>query len=186
MASDPVVDALAEWAATAERPVVLIDGGSGAGKSTLASRLAVALHAQLVRLEDIYPGWDGLEAASVAVHRDVLAGPELGWRSWDWTRAEPSDWHPIDPTLPLVVEGSGSLSRRNRQLATFGIWLELAAGERKSRALTRDGETYSPHWDRWAAQEALFAAREHPKELADAVVDVASGRVRRNPPSASA
>ena len=30
---------------------------------------------------------------------------------------------------------------------------------RYRRAIDRDGETYRPHWERWAAQEeALFAA----------------------------
>lgn len=173
-----LVDRLESLIRTADRPVVLIDGGSGAGKSTLARELASALHAQLVRLEDIYPGWEGLEAGSAAVRRDLLTGDAPGWQSWDWVRAAPSGWHPVDSALPLVIEGSGSLSRDNRQLATFGIWLELDERTRKSRALARDGDTYAPHWDRWAAQEALFAARERPHELADVIVDVASGEVR--------
>ncbi len=30
---------------------------------------------------------------------------------------------------------------------------------RKRRGITRDGESYRPHWDQWAAQEAaLFHA----------------------------
>jgi len=154
---------------SASRPVVLIDGGSGSGKTTLAPLLAERLGAQLVHLDDFYPGWDGLEAGSRHVHDYVLA-PEPRWQRWDWTTDRPAEWHDLDPAHPLVVEGSGSLSRANRALATFGIWVELDAATRKHRALARDGDAYAPHWDRWAAQEAVFAAREHPRELADHVV----------------
>ncbi|MEO8095730.1 MAG: hypothetical protein ABI632_12485, partial [Pseudolysinimonas sp.] len=46
--------------ASGPRPVVLIDGRSGAGKTTLARELAPLVGAQLVSLDDVYPGWDGL------------------------------------------------------------------------------------------------------------------------------
>ena len=151
------------------RPIVLIDGGSGSGKTTLAPHLAASLGAGLVHLDDVYPGWDGLEAGSRHV-RDFVLSAEPRWQRWDWITDEPAEWHELDPTLPLVVEGSGSLSRANRALATYGIWVELDAVTRKQRALARDGDAYAPHWDRWAAQEAAFAAREHPRELADHVI----------------
>ncbi|MHC5795735.1 AAA family ATPase [Lacisediminihabitans sp. FW035] len=153
------------------RPVILIDGGSGSGKTTLASALAPALGAQLVRLDNLYPGWNGLEAASAAVHDDVLATVSPGWRRWDWTTGAPAEWHGLDASRPLVIEGSGCLSRANRARATFGIWVELDAPTRKQRALDRDGEAYAPHWDRWAAQEREFGSREHPWRLADVVLD---------------
>jgi cytidylate kinase len=154
------------------RPVVLIDGGSGAGKSTLAEQLAAALPAALVRLEDIYPGWDGLQAASDAVARDILASENPRWISWDWALSAPGAVHSVDPSAALVIEGSGSLSRENRRLATFGIWLHLDASTRQSRALSRDGDLYAPHWNRWAGQESEFADRERPEEWADVVLDV--------------
>jgi len=161
------LDALMARAAAAPRPVVLIDGGSGAGKTSLGVRLAPALGAQLVSLDDVYPGWDGLEAGSAAVARDVLRSRDPGWRGWDWTAARAGEWHPLDPDRPLVVEGCGALSRAARVRATLGIWVELDAATRKRRALDRDGDAYAPHWDRWARQEASFAAREHPRALAD-------------------
>jgi len=154
----------------ASRPVVLIDGGSGSGKTTLAAALAPALAAQLVRLDEFYPGWDGLESGSAAVSDDVLAPVSPGWRRWDWTTETTAEWHEIDPSLPLVIEGSGCLSRANRARATFGIWVELDAPTRKQRALARDGEAYAPHWDRWAAQERAFGERERPWEIADLIL----------------
>ena len=52
-------------AVAASNPVVLIDGRSGAGKTSLA-RLLVARwpltgRVQLVALDSLYPGWDGLD-----------------------------------------------------------------------------------------------------------------------------
>ena len=40
--------------------VVAIDGPSGAGKTTLADAVATDLDCPVVRVEDLYPGWDGL------------------------------------------------------------------------------------------------------------------------------
>src|SRR5690606_5198159 len=67
------------------RPVLLIDGRAGAGKTTLACAVAAAWPAAaLVHLEDVYPGWDGLDAASAAVAEEIL-GPPSAHTSWDWT-----------------------------------------------------------------------------------------------------
>jgi hypothetical protein len=69
-----------------------------------------------------------------------------------------------------VVEGCGALSRANRALATFGIWIELDADERHRRSSARDHGRFDRHWDEWAAQEDAFIAREHPRMLADLVL----------------
>lgn len=159
----------------AERVVVLIDGRSGSGKTVVAQALAPLLHAQLVSLEDVYPGWDGLAAGSDAVHETVLRAREPGWLRWDWAAAggegRPAEWHPVDPARALIVEGCGTLSRANRKLAGFGIWIEMDAAERRRRATARDLGRFDDYWDRWAAQEDAFTAREHPRELADLVID---------------
>lgn len=160
--------------ADAGRTVVLIDGGSGAGKTTLARELAPLLDAQLVSLDDVYPGWDGLAAGSAAVHETVLRPVDAGYRRWDWAAERAADWHPLDPARPIVVEGCGALSRANRALATLGIWVELDEVTRRERALARDPE-FAEHWERWAAQERAHAAREDPRALADVVFDVRTG-----------
>jgi uridine kinase len=152
--------------------VLLIDGRSGSGKTELARAIvAGAPNAQLVRLDDLYPGWGGLEAGSRAVHDDLLASDSPRWRRWDWATGGYAEWHEVDPERPLVIEGCGALSRDNRRLATFGLWVALDAATRKRRALDRDGSTYEPHWDEWAAQEDAFLTRENPAALADVVID---------------
>ncbi|MFD1722729.1 hypothetical protein [Amnibacterium endophyticum] len=168
---------------------VLVDGRSGAGKSTLAHALVDRTGAALVRLDDCYPGWDGLLAGAEAVTSDLLVprrtGRPGGWRRWDWAAGEPAERHVVPPSGGLVVEGSGLLSRRSAPLADLALWLELDAGERRRRALARDGAAYEPHWDRWAAQEAERIAAERPRRLADLVVDgehvqaLPSGRTAR-------
>ncbi|MCU1481169.1 MAG: hypothetical protein JWQ19_1955 [Subtercola sp.] len=167
-------------ASTAERaapahafagPVLLIDGRSGSGKTALATALAAALDAQLVHLDDIYPGWNGLDAASRHVHDELLTGATARWQRWDWANEQPAEWASVDPGLPLVIEGIGSLSRANAVAATFAVWLELDDDSRRRRALGRDGAAYEPHWEMWAAQEDAFLAREDPASLADVIVD---------------
>lgn len=143
---------------------VLIDGRSGSGKTELAR--AIAAHwpdAQLVRLDDLYPGWDGLDAGSAMVPEILTTGR---WRSWDWVTGQPGRVHQLDLTRPVIVEGVGAISRASRPLADVALWVEVDDESRKARALARDGDAYAPFWDRWAAHELAFIARENPQALA--------------------
>ncbi|WP_279366855.1 hypothetical protein [Microbacterium testaceum] len=185
----PVADALtAALAAVSARivavgaanPVVALDGRSGAGKSSLARRLVAAWpgrgRVQLVALDDVYPGWDGL-AEGVEYARRVILSPHarglIGvWERWDWEASARADAYAVDPSLPLVVEGSGLLTPEVARLADVSVWVDAPPASRKARALDRDGDTYRPHWDRWAAQEDRHLEAHHPERLADLVVSV--------------
>src|SRR5690606_10582616 len=101
--------------------VTLIDGRSGSGKSELATLLAGLLPgSQVLRLDDSCPGWYGLGLASEAVPA-ILA--TFAWRSWDWAGDRPGELHQLDPSLPIIVEGVGALSRARRPLAHTALWL---------------------------------------------------------------
>lgn len=148
--------------------VLLIDGRSGAGKSVLARALAAEFpNAALVSLDDVYPGWDGLAVGADAVPGIIREGR---WRRWDWDAHRPGPAASVDRGGPLIIEGCGAISRASRPLADHAWWLERDAAERKARALARDGDAYAPYWQRWAAQEEAFAAREGSRELADLVL----------------
>lgn len=147
--------------------VLLVDGRSGAGKTVLAGRLAAATGAGLVSLDDVYPGWDGLAAGAAAVPGIVREGR---WRRWDWIADRPGEPASVPRDGSLVVEGCGAISRASRPLADHAWWLERDDADRRRRALARDGQAYAPHWERWAAQEEAFAAREGSRELADLVI----------------
>jgi hypothetical protein len=166
------LDELVRHLDASEMATVLIDGRSGSGKSTLADRLQQRWAGSVVvRLDDIYPGWDGLAWAVNHVHTELLyprsAGGPARWRQWDWSTNAPAGWRPVEGAQRLIVEGVGSLSAGNRKLADVGIWIDADDEVRKQRALTRDGDTYRPYWDRWAAQEETLMARHHPRAAAD-------------------
>ena len=156
---------------------VLVDGRSGSGKTTFAAELQSTWGAStVVHLDDVYPGWDGLRAASEHVEVELLAPRRAGrpgrWRRWDWSAGAPAEWHLVEADQPVVVEGCGALTVENRALADLGIWLDCAESIRKHRALTRDGATFAAHWDRWAEQECAHIARNSPRTLADVVLTV--------------
>lgn len=153
---------------------MLIDGRSGSGKSTLATRLEHAWTGSVtVRLDDIYPGWDGLLWAAEHVRRELLAPRAAGrpgrWRGWDWARNAAAGWHTVASGQRLIVEGIGALTPDSRALADLGIWVEADDADRRHRALSRDGDLYRPHWDRWAAQELVFIERYRPRACADLI-----------------
>ncbi|GAA1347131.1 chorismate-binding protein [Falsarthrobacter nasiphocae] len=173
--------------------VLLIDGRSGSGKTTLAASVRAQLEtprapgllwaaqAGIPRwgtvasldMEDLYQGWDGLGAAvtwaaTEAVPR--LARRECApLRGWDWASSTPRELPPADPGDVLVVEGVGASARpivdaaRAAGCAVITVWIEGTAEARKARALARDGETFRPHWDRWArAEDAWIASDDGP------------------------
>ena len=175
VAATHVLEAIVGVAAS--NPVVLIDGRSGSGKTSLARTLVARwpLHGrvQLVSLDSLYPGWDGL-ADGVELARELILRPHarglLGiWERWDWEASEPAEAHAVDPSLPLIVEGSGLLTAATARLGDVRVWLESPARSRMRRALERDGETYRPHWTRWAEQEERHLARDEPARRASLV-----------------
>lgn len=155
------------------RPVVLIDGRSGSGKTTLGASLAALVPgAQLVGLDDVYPGWGGLEAASETVVTGILRPSSPGYRRWDWEAGTPSGWRALSADAPLIVEGAGALTLASAALATLCIWVELDELTRRQRVRGRaDAEAYWPWWEMWARQEAVHIARNRPRSLADVVVE---------------
>ena len=134
-------------------PVVTIDGYSGSGKSTLAAALARLVAGwQVLHLDDWYPGWDGLEAGAVIARRiaaDLRAGRASSYEAWDWENGTTGATTRV-PLAPTIIEGCGAIEAE----ADLVIWIaDPGEDERRHRALARDGQTYAPHWQRWADQD---------------------------------
>jgi len=157
--------------------VLAVDGRSGAGKTSLAAGLRAALGAPVVALEELYGGWDGLERGIdllvAAVLEPLSAGRAARVPRYDWIAAAWDTPWVLEPPGLLIVEGVGAGARRAAAYASVLVWMEAPESVRKKRALDRDGETFAPHWDMWAAQEDAMLAREHTPDRADFLIDAA-------------
>lgn len=167
-------------ASAGDAVTVLIDGRSGAGKTTLARIVADQwpgpVPPQRVALDELYPGWDGLRAGVDMARDRVLvpraSGADGGFERWDWASQRPGLHRSVSAAASLVMEGSGLLRADTAHFATVSVWIDGAEPARRSRALARDGETYRPHWRRWAAQEEAHVRDNSPRSRADIVVEI--------------
>lgn len=160
--------------------ILLIDGRSGSGKTTLARRFGRVLGWPIVHLEDVYPGWGGLAAASEILAQQilnpVLAPSQRGFYRWDWHASAPAEWVPTPHTPSLIVEGCGALTADSLAAArglgdaqVWGVWVSAPSKLRYQRAMARD-DHFRSHWHMWAAQEERHIDRNRPQALADWVI----------------
>ena len=164
--------------------IIAIDGRSGSGKTTLAIELAARLRehhkVSLFHLEDIYPGWNGLAAGIERYVTTVLSplrrGENAEWVSWDWARHYDGEARTTRPAEIVLVEGVGAAAAAAVPLLDAVIWADSSDADRRARALARDGDTYEPFWDQWAAQEAEWLAADDVPARADVhVLNLADG-----------
>jgi len=153
------------------REVVLVDGHSGSGKTDFARALADQHGFEVVSLDEVYPGWDGLDAGQALVVQKLLPiwlrTGSVEVPLWEWATMSYSSHRVISGPPGLVIEGCGSISEASVSLASRSIWLDAPEGIRYERAISRDGEGYRPHWKRWALQEQRFLMLHRSRDLAD-------------------
>ncbi len=158
--------------------IIAIDGRSGAGKTTLAIELAARLRnhhkVSLFHLEDIYPGWNGLATGIERYVSTVLTplsqGEAATWTSWDWANHYDGDLRVTLPAEIVIIEGVGAAAAAARPLLNAVIWADSPDIVRRKRALDRDGGTYEPFWDQWAAQEQAWLSEDDVPGQADITV----------------
>jgi uridine kinase len=181
------VEAVVALAAAAEprcaaTVVVAIDGPSGSGKTTLAKGVADALEAlgtvEVVHMDLIFPGWDGLAEApgllTAQVLEPIAEGRPAAYRLWSWVRDEWDGTRDVATSRFLVVEGCGCSVMPAGAYAAVRVFVDADRALRMDRGIARDGEAYRPQWERWAAQEAQLYAADRTRERADLVVDTSS------------
>lgn len=154
--------------------MVLVDGRSGAGKSEWVAQSEEYAGFVVVSLDELYPGWDGLDAGHLRAYEQVIVPWSRGERArvatWDWGRGTFGAAIEIEPEASVVIEGCGALSILTAPHATHRHWIEAELEVRKRRALERDGEMFAPYWTRWSLQEDRFYSIHRSWELADSVV----------------
>ena len=125
-------------------------------------------------MDDLYAGWSGLPRIDEQL--DGLLSP-LGegragsYRRYDWLAGEFAETVTVEPVPLLVLEGVGSGASRFDRLRTVLAWVEAPYDERLRRGLERDGDTFAPHWEKWASDEDELFARERTRQRADVIVD---------------
>ncbi len=169
-------------------PIVLIDGRAGAGKSSFTEQLRNNLFKELessprlVTMEDLYEGWDGLEAGNLYLLQSILRplqkGLEANWQVWDWGKSargsdsEPGNgWRSFAGGNVLIIEGCGSISSETALLANLRVWIESPEAVRQARYSQRDGGKFDDQWLNWASQEDQFIQIHRPRELVDWIVE---------------
>ena len=161
-------------------PIILVDGRTGSGKTTFAAALQNRLFQKgesaprVIHMDDLYEGWDGLQAGVDYLIRQVLSplGRREGanWQEYDWDAGERAGvWREFRGGTPLIIEGVGSLSRIAAEQADITIWLEAEQSVRQARIADRkaEGDGDGSWFAMWSAQEADFYAREKSSEIAD-------------------
>ena len=171
----PAVAAIVAAVRGHRTPIVLIDGPSGAGKSTLADALVAAwpgVTPTLVRLDDVYPGWSGLDLAGEQLARTLvpplLRGGVGHWRRWDWAADRAGTLEVSRPGHALVIEGCGAITAGRTASRAVRVWVEASDRVRKQRALDRDEGRFDPYWDMWERQWRRHVRRTQPA-LQDAI-----------------
>ncbi len=154
-----------------KRELIVIDGRSGSGKTEWARALATELGFEVVSLDEVYPGWDGLDAGQALIARKLLPQwvehGEVSVPQWNWSTMSYTSARRVFSPRGLIVEGCGALSARTVRLATRTVWLDTPEHERFRRAIARDGDSYRAQWTRWARQEERFITLHRCPELAE-------------------
>jgi uridine kinase len=179
--ADVVARLLAAPARAGSTRVLAVDGRSGSGKSTLTAAVVASIIPvpAVVHLEDLYDGWDGLAAGPRHLYEQVLRplaeSRPLSYRRYDWHRGAYAEWVDVPVTPVLIVEGVGAGALPGAELISLLVYLDTPEPVRFERAMARDGETYRPHWPRWARQEQELLAGDDPRSRAGLILGPAPG-----------
>jgi uridine kinase len=155
--------------------VIAIDGPGGSGKSTLAGRLSRGLgDAPIVHTDD-FASWDTpLEwwpRLLLQVLEPLAVNNPARYQRYDWETRSLAEWHEIQPTAFVILEGVSASRAVFRPFLSYSIWVETPREERLRRGLERDGVEAAEQWHAWMAAEDDYIQREHPIEKADSIID---------------
>lgn len=184
---DLVLDALIEAiggapAGLGGARLVCIDGPAGSGKTTLAAQLGRMLPAQVIHMDDLYPGWSGLVDGANRLREWILdplaRGAQGRYRRYDWLLGTYAERHTVPLADFLVVEGCNSGALTTEPFNPFLIWVEADDATRLARGLARDGTELADKWAAWMVEERKLYAANNTPERAQVQLD-GTGQVLR-------
>ena len=193
-----ITELVTRSAASGQVPlVVAFDGRSGTGKSTLASRVAEAVQAAVVLLDDFF-------AASIPnADWDRMTAEERGTRVFDWARVrtqavgplragKAACWHPFDfetgpradgtygmkaavvevePAPVIIIDGAYSSGPQLADLVDLTVLVETSETERWTRLTRREEAEFLAQWHaRWTAVEDFYFSNVRPRSTFDLIV----------------
>ncbi|MCL2803812.1 MAG: uridine kinase [Micrococcales bacterium] len=152
--------------------IIFVDGPAGAGKTTWANDLATGLGLPVVHMDDLYQGWDGLEAGFTRLEQLVLQPLAQGrpalFNAHDWLNpsvAGPPVW--IASTNSLVVEGCGCAPRAAASWIDTLVWLDGPWQRRLEACLARDAGVTREELVAWERSSRLYFAKERTSQRSD-------------------
>jgi uridine kinase len=156
--------------------LIAVDGPSGSGKTWLAGQLATPLGAPVIHMDDLYPGWDGLDRAAGLLADWVIEplsrGEPARWRRFDWDSMSYAEWHTTDPAGVVLLEGCGSVRAALAAAYAARIWVDAPAAARQRRLRARpDFVSYEPYAQRWAELEDRLYRTEQTRRHCDVIVE---------------
>ena len=158
--------------------IVGVDGPSGSGKSTFAQRLAVALGAPVVEVDD-FLSWDDLHGWWPRFEAQVLTplftGHDARFQVRDWEKDELgtslNGWKTVNWASSVVIEGVTCTRRAVASRLAYRVWVDAPEPLRLHRGIQRDGESHRQLWEHFMRSETDFFANDDTRARADLRVD---------------
>jgi uridine kinase len=153
-----------------------IDGFGAAGKTSLAAAIEAAVRrACVVHVDDFagppIPEWDWPRFRA-QVLLPLLDGNRARYEVWDWDRDAGAGWRDVPAGSVVVVEGVSSTRAELGAPWDLTVWVDAPREVRLRRARERDGAAMQRRWlDDWLPSEEAYAAREHPQDRVDLIVN---------------
>ena len=131
-------------------------------------------------MDDLYPGWNGLQAGASYLVSQILqplkTNGSASWQQWDWARNirggdDVGDgWRELREPGLVIVEGCGSGSLESLELSDDSVWIESGAETRRNRFLSRDSGIFSNEYANWTLQEDEFYQKNRTTALCAATL----------------
>ncbi len=149
---------------------IVIDGFAGSGKTSLAGQIADSLgNCNVVHLDDLYAGWDGLFEPSLETRiTDIVRqwqsqSLEISFQTFNWLTSAFESVHSLQRMPHLIVEGVGASVLTQAVGPDIVVWCDSDPVNALRRVIARDGAAVATHMKAWQDDEQRFFANKNPR-----------------------